>query len=85
MQNMGSWPQNTEFQSIFVINWRFLVKPKANTYEILAKIRIFLKPIKIHIRDHYVLPIQNMGVMTMKYRVSASFCRKLVIFGKTEG
>jgi hypothetical protein len=40
---------------------------------------------KTHMRDHYILPIQNMGDTAKKYRVSVSFCRKLTIFGKTVG
>jgi hypothetical protein len=52
---------------------------------ISSKNVIFLKPVKIHIRDHYGKPIHNMGVTTKKYRVSVSFCPKLVIFGKTVG
>jgi hypothetical protein len=44
-----------------------------------------LKLIKNHIRDHYVFLIQNMAVITKKYRVLISFRRKLVIFGKTIG
>jgi hypothetical protein len=36
-----------------------------------------------HIRDHYILMIQNMGVTTKKYRVSLRFYLKLAISGKT--
>jgi hypothetical protein len=35
--------------------------------------------------EHYVQPVQNMGVKTKKYGVSVSFCRKLTIFDKTIG
>jgi hypothetical protein len=44
---------------------------------------IFLKPVKTHLGDHYVLPIWSMGVMAEKYGVSVSICCKLEIFGKT--
>jgi hypothetical protein len=49
------------------------------------KFEFFLKPVKTHIRDHYVPSIQDMGFMAKKYRVSIIFYRKLVIFGKTVG
>jgi hypothetical protein len=42
-------------------------------------------PIKIHILDYWVLPIQNMVATAQKYRVSASVCHKLGNFGKTVG
>jgi hypothetical protein len=43
------WPlrlRNTEFWSVFVANYRCLVKPKANPFVFWAKI-CFLKPIKL--------------------------------------
>ena len=73
----ASRPRNTEFRSVFVTNWHFSVKPKANAFGFWAKILNFLRPTKSYIQDHYVYPIWNMGVTTKKYRVSVSFCHKL--------
>jgi hypothetical protein len=47
-------PQNIEFRSVFLTNWHFSVKPKANTFGFWAEIRNFLKPVKTYIWDHYV-------------------------------
>jgi hypothetical protein len=48
------------------------------------KFEFFKNPQKTHIRDHYVLLIQNMGVTIKKFVVSVSFYRKLVSYGKTK-
>jgi hypothetical protein len=55
------------------------------TYRFWAKIWIFWKPIKTHMRDRDISSIHNMGVTTKKNGVSIIFCLKLVIFGKIIG
>jgi hypothetical protein len=76
--------RNTLFRSVFAANIRFSVKPQANTW-ILSENLKFFKTQKTHIWDRYVLPNWNMGIMTKKYGVLVSFCRKFLIFGKTVG
>jgi hypothetical protein len=40
----ASRPRNVEFQSVFAVNMRLLVKPKFNAFGFLVKIDISQKP-----------------------------------------
>jgi hypothetical protein len=48
------WGWNMDFWLVFIMNRRFLVKPKANTFGVLAKTWYFSKPLEIYVEHRNV-------------------------------
>jgi hypothetical protein len=78
----SSGPWNTKFRSIFYVNWRFSVKPKADTFVFWGKIWKKFKPRKNSNRGP--LSVTNPEFRLYDQEIPC-FGHKLAFFGKTEG
>jgi hypothetical protein len=72
----ASWGWNTDFQLVYSVNRRLLIKSKANPFGVWAKHWYFKKSQKIWVQHHNVQLSQNMGLKRLKYRFLAHFCRE---------
>jgi hypothetical protein len=56
-----SQPKNIEFQSVFVANWCFSVKPNGNTFEFCAKFLFFLTHKNLYMVPLYITDSEYVG------------------------